>query len=75
MRVRITDGRVARALLIGLTLWGLLMIVPDLYRVIDESMMSSGRLTAIPIPPPGQPDCESVTVSTSRRCDVCRPVG
>lgn len=35
MRVRITDGRVARALLIGLTLWGLLMIVPDLYRVID----------------------------------------
>src|SRR5262245_13499701 len=35
MRVRIADGPVACALLIGLTLWGLLMIVPDLYRVVD----------------------------------------
>src|SRR4051812_4670891 len=35
MGVRMTDGRAARALLIALTAWGLLMIVPDLYRVID----------------------------------------
>src|SRR5437764_155884 len=35
MRIGMTGGRAARALLIGLTFWGLLMIVPDLYRVVD----------------------------------------
>jgi hypothetical protein len=39
-----TSGRSARALLIGLAIWGLLMIVPDLYRVVDP--LASAGLAA-----------------------------